>query len=108
MCIRDRDSPFVQESEAEPEEVAQDEKHFENPLKDNFVADEIIAVSYTHLRAHETVLDLVCRLLLEKKKTDTPHNNQAITLKRTQTRTKHDKEMITRTTYSLYIQQTKT
>ena len=29
----------------------------------------IMAVSYTHLRAHETVLDLVCRLLLEKKKT---------------------------------------
>ena len=28
----------------------------------------IAAVSYTHLRAHETVLDLVCRLLLEKKK----------------------------------------
>ena len=27
------------------------------------------AVSYTPLRAHETVLDLVCRLLLEKKKT---------------------------------------
>src|SRR5665811_2557973 len=27
-------------------------------------------VSYTHLRAHETVLDLVCRLLLEKKKYD--------------------------------------
>src|SRR5665811_438696 len=26
-----------------------------------------LAVSYTHLRAHETVLDLVCRLLLEKK-----------------------------------------
>ena len=30
-------------------------------------------VSYTHLRAHETVLDLVCRLLLEKKK---PKNNK--------------------------------
>eukprot|EP00656_Telonema_subtile_P015997 TRINITY_DN18423_c0_g1_i1.p1 TRINITY_DN18423_c0_g1~~TRINITY_DN18423_c0_g1_i1.p1 ORF type:complete len:376 (+),score=73.53 TRINITY_DN18423_c0_g1_i1:114-1241(+) len=29
---------------------------------------ERVAVSYTHLRAHETVLDLVCRLLLEKKK----------------------------------------
>ena len=27
------------------------------------------AVSYTHLRAHETSLDLVCRLLLEKKNT---------------------------------------
>ena len=25
-------------------------------------------VSYTHLRAHETEADLVCRLLLEKKK----------------------------------------
>ena len=30
--------------------------------------DGIESVSYTHLRAHETVLDLVCRLLLEKKK----------------------------------------
>ena len=27
------------------------------------------SVSYTHLRAHETVLDIVCRLLLEKKNT---------------------------------------
>ena len=32
------------------------------------VAVPLEAVSYTHLRAHETVLDLVCRLLLEKKK----------------------------------------
>ena len=31
------------------------------------------SVSYTHLRAHETVLDLVCRLLLEKKKYCTSH-----------------------------------
>src|SRR5665648_1138425 len=29
---------------------------------------DIRAVSYTHLRAHETRHDLVCRLLLEKKK----------------------------------------
>ena len=29
------------------------------------------AVSYTHLRAHETVLDLVCRLLLQKKNNKT-------------------------------------
>src|SRR5450756_2660643 len=28
----------------------------------------LTAVSYTHLRAHETRHDLVCRLLLEKKK----------------------------------------
>ncbi|HCK80195.1 MAG TPA: hypothetical protein DIC59_01855 [Candidatus Competibacteraceae bacterium] len=32
------------------------------------VAVTYVPVSYTHLRAHETVLDLVCRLLLEKKK----------------------------------------
>ena len=31
------------------------------------------AVSYTHLRAHETVLDLVCRLLLEK---NTPNSQR--------------------------------
>ena len=40
-------------------------------IADNFLSEElksITAVSYTHLRAHETVLDLVCRLLLEKKK----------------------------------------
>ena len=40
-------------------------------------------VSYTHLRAHETVLDLVCRLLLEKKKnrqgTDAYHLCAAVT-----------------------------
>ena len=30
--------------------------------------DNEIPVSYTHLRAHATVLDLLCRLLLEKKK----------------------------------------
>ena len=29
---------------------------------------ELVPVSYTHLRAHETVLDLLCRLLLEKNK----------------------------------------
>eukprot|EP00825_Cyclidium_porcatum_P001316 TRINITY_DN10599_c0_g1_i1.p3 TRINITY_DN10599_c0_g1~~TRINITY_DN10599_c0_g1_i1.p3 ORF type:complete len:103 (-),score=37.42 TRINITY_DN10599_c0_g1_i1:12-320(-) len=28
----------------------------------------VMSVSYTHLRAHETRHDLVCRLLLEKKK----------------------------------------
>ena len=32
------------------------------------LASYLVPVSYTHLRAHETVLDLVCRLLLEKKK----------------------------------------
>ena len=34
----------------------------------NQLLDWLIPVSYTHLRAHETSLHLVCRLLLEKKK----------------------------------------
>ena len=34
------------------------------------ISANVVPVSYTHLRAHETVLDLVCRLLLEKKKTN--------------------------------------
>ena len=38
------------------------------PMKMPFGPDWFKAVSYTHLRAHETVLDLVCRLLLENKK----------------------------------------
>ena len=33
-------------------------------------------VPYTHLRAHETVLELVCRLLLEKKKQTTKNKKK--------------------------------
>ena len=36
------------------------------------------AVSYTHLRAHETVLDLVCRLLLENKHIHSTHRSFSI------------------------------
>src|SRR5665254_9673 len=35
-----------------------------------------VAVSYTHLRAHETPEHLVCRLLLEKKKTKQFHKKK--------------------------------
>ena len=31
---------------------------------------DILSGSYSHLRAHETGLDIVCRLLLEKKTRD--------------------------------------
>ena len=37
---------------------------------------KVKTVSYTHLRAHETVLDLVCRLLLEKKKQKTKNKKK--------------------------------
>ena len=65
MCIRDRDCL---------EEVLLLILERTEPLGEQQVgeADDGVErrppVSYTHLRAHETVLDLVCRLLLEKKK----------------------------------------
>eukprot|EP00657_Telonema_sp_P-1_P000726 TRINITY_DN11420_c0_g1_i1.p1 TRINITY_DN11420_c0_g1~~TRINITY_DN11420_c0_g1_i1.p1 ORF type:complete len:161 (-),score=12.65 TRINITY_DN11420_c0_g1_i1:87-569(-) len=40
-------------------------------------SNDVIPVSYTHLRAHETVLDLVCRLLLEKKKKKRKRNTKS-------------------------------
>ena len=71
MCIRDSDSARYFD------EVAQGR---DGKMAANWVINELFGrlkkeghditespVSYTHLRAHETVLDLVCRLLLEKK-----------------------------------------
>ena len=43
------------------------------------VLGTVWTVSYTHLRAHETVLDLVCRLLLEKKKPRQTKDTIAVT-----------------------------
>ena len=64
MCIRDRSQAVLQAQGI-------------TPLLGNLDAPAslrrlaglapYVPVSYTHLRAHETVLDLVCRLLLEKK-----------------------------------------
>ena len=65
MCIRDRVKIF------------DDRLEFAPVVFGNFAAEDRAdlvglangaTVSYTHLRAHETVLDLVCRLLLETKK----------------------------------------
>src|SRR5660397_259837 len=36
----------------------------------------VVSVSYTHLRAHETKANLVCRLLLEKKKKKKTHTQK--------------------------------
>src|SRR5659263_632509 len=38
--------------------------------------ERFLPVSYTHLRAHETRHDLVCRLLLEKKKKKNKHTKK--------------------------------
>ena len=65
MCIRDRGYKF-------------NGRIGNAPVQFNIAAYKVIVkdaqralyapVSYTHLRAHETVLDLVCRLLLETQK----------------------------------------
>ena len=49
--------------EVPPAELAEVVRALDVPLAEIGV---VVPVSYTHLRAHETVLDLVCRLLLEK------------------------------------------
>ena len=67
--------------EAKPTSMISDEMHnlllqeFSGNIAIKEQADSMVTVSYTHLRAHETVLDLVCRLLLEKKQ---KKNNKAI------------------------------
>ena len=64
MCIRDRGPVLARLAEAAGSAGAV----ILDPVP--WVCDGdtcAVAVSYTHLRAHETVLDLVCRLLLEKK-----------------------------------------
>ena len=69
MCIRDR---LLTDGEpTEQGNVADQKPTIVNQLA-TLRQDGVLAVSYTHLRAHETVLDLVCRLLLEKKKDCTP------------------------------------
>ena len=68
MCIRDRTT-----TRAALDEIVLGEA----TMADKLAAGEAViegsreTVSYTHLRAHETVLDLVCRLLLEKKNNTT-------------------------------------
>ena len=65
MCIRDR-----LDTDPSPARALHSADEYQLWLQ--ALTDEALtrskAVSYTHLRAHETVLDLVCRLLLEKKK----------------------------------------
>ena len=73
MCIRDR-LRFEYDREADILHIDKCTPYAEQVSEE--LGDEVVAVSYTHLRAHETVLDLVCRLLLEKKKNES--NNQLI------------------------------
>ena len=67
MCIRDRCEAVLRRGVASaPDFLAIDGGEGGSGAAPQALADHV-SVSYTHLRAHETVLDLVCRLLLEKK-----------------------------------------
>ena len=73
MCIRDRDIHlFDKLAHFDRERIPERVVHAKGAGAWGYFE----AVSYTHLRAHETVLDLVCRLLLETK---TQHDGDIIT-----------------------------
>ena len=85
MCIRDRlwSEPLViaTSNPSSPPSVVEGLFETEIAMLSSFSMVAIATgamiqppVSYTHLRAHETVLDLVCRLLLEKKKKEKKKN----------------------------------
>ena len=65
MCIRDRATPTPDEATVQTAMERLAPLYAELGLQPQRPAQ---SVSYTHLRAHETVLDIVCRLLLDKKK----------------------------------------
>ena len=58
----------VQESEDVQDPGIEGEEEYETVPQYGYDDAILDAVSYTHLRAHETKANLVCRLLLEKKK----------------------------------------
>ena len=64
MCIRDRLGYCIHGDETEGSDAALAVAHH---LLADRTPETAKPVSSTHLRAHETVLDIVCRLLLEKK-----------------------------------------
>ena len=64
MCIRDSSKPTTTVN-VTYRVGSRHENYGETGMA--HLLEHLVSVSYTHLRAHETVLDLVCRLLLEKK-----------------------------------------
>ena len=72
MCIRDS-RHLIQLDHGSMQEILT--IHYTLDQQHRASLKQMGPVSYTHLRAHETVLDIVCRLLLEKKKHKHSHTN---------------------------------
>ena len=72
-----KDGLSKEQAEAKAKRLAAEKAASEKRLADAAAveADAEEAVSYTHLRAHETKANLVCRLLLEKKKKNKKHTH---------------------------------
>ena len=101
MCIRDRIKEVLAEQLVEPTVIKDLNEDGETEVK----SDEIEgtdAVSYTHLRAHETVLDLVCRLLLEKKKNKKTDNKKKEKKKTIMTKTTINNDKAHHTSTTIY------
>ena len=67
MSIEDRVKKIVSDQLGTSLDEIQSDSSFVDDLGADSL-DTVEPVSYTHLRAHETRSNLVCRLLLEKKK----------------------------------------
>ena len=70
MCIRDSNSNVLKISATVGMQYPEITENAKAVLLEGFHSGTLNtdAVSYTHLRAHETKPNIVCRLLLEKKK----------------------------------------
>ena len=84
MCIRDREAasllrlePYLQRT---PLQLSGGQQQRTAIARALVKGADLVPVSYTHLRAHETVLDLVCRLLLAKKKNNKKQKQKLHTL----------------------------
>ena len=65
--IEKKDNQVISETNISSENSSVTTQNSVYELQTNKQTDTIKPVSYTHLRAHETRGNLVCRLLLEKK-----------------------------------------
>ena len=98
MCIRDSLTPVLYERPRLEPGAADMARLLDSITEYNPL---YYPVSYTHLRAHETVLDLVCRLLLDKKNKQTKKTQK----KTNNTQNTHEINSLSRTMHMTTLKQ---